>query len=90
MQSADQNGVRLFFEETQGEGAPVVLIHGWCCDHTYLAPQFEHFAKKGRRVVALDLRGHGRATSQSSAIRCQPSPTMSPSSAIISTSGRLS
>jgi pimeloyl-ACP methyl ester carboxylesterase len=59
MQSVDRNGVRLFFEEARGSGAPVVLIHGWCCDHTYLAPQFEHFAKKGRRVVALDLRGHG-------------------------------
>jgi pimeloyl-ACP methyl ester carboxylesterase len=59
MQSVDRNGVRLIFEEAAGAGAPVVLIHGWCCDHTYLAPQFEHFAKKGRRVVALDLRGHG-------------------------------
>jgi pimeloyl-ACP methyl ester carboxylesterase len=59
MQSVDRNGVRLIFEEAPGAGAAVVLIHGWCCDHTYLAPQFEHFAKKGRRVVALDLRGHG-------------------------------
>jgi pimeloyl-ACP methyl ester carboxylesterase len=55
----DRNGLRLFFEEAPGAGDPVVLIHGWCCDHTYLAPQFEHFAKKGRRVVAVDLRGHG-------------------------------
>ena len=59
MQSAQRNGVTLAFEEAQGVGAPVVLVHGWCCDHTYFAPQFEHFAKKGRRVVALDLRGHG-------------------------------
>ncbi|HEY1452753.1 MAG TPA: alpha/beta hydrolase [Roseiarcus sp.] len=51
--------MKLFFEEAPGAGAPVVLIHGWCCDHAYLAPQFEHFAKKGRRVVGLDLRGHG-------------------------------
>jgi pimeloyl-ACP methyl ester carboxylesterase len=61
MQSAQRNGVTLFFEEAPGSGDPVVLIHGWCCDHTYLAPQFEHFAKAGRRVVALDLRGHGRS-----------------------------
>ncbi len=59
MQSVERNGVKLFFEEAPGAGAPVVLIHGWCCDHTYFAPQFEHFAKKGRRVVAIDLRGHG-------------------------------
>ncbi len=36
-------------------------MHGWCCDHTYLAPQFEHFAALGHRVVAVDLRGHGRS-----------------------------
>ena len=59
MRSAERNGVKLFFEEARGAGAPVVLVHGWCCDHSYFAPQFEHFAKKGRRVVALDLRGHG-------------------------------
>jgi pimeloyl-ACP methyl ester carboxylesterase len=59
MQFAQRNGVKLYFEEAPGAGAPVVLIHGWCCDHTYLAPQFEHFANKGRRVVGLDLRGHG-------------------------------
>ena len=43
MQSAPRDGVTLFFKEAPGSGDPVVLIHGWCCDHTYLAPQFEHF-----------------------------------------------
>jgi pimeloyl-ACP methyl ester carboxylesterase len=52
------DGVPLSYEEA-GE-PPVLLVHGWCCDHTYFAPQFEHFVKKGRRVVAVDLRGHGR------------------------------
>jgi pimeloyl-ACP methyl ester carboxylesterase len=59
MRSTERRGVKLFFEEARGAGAPVVLVHGWCCDHSYFGPQFEHFAKKGRRVVALDLRGHG-------------------------------
>ena len=36
MQSAQRNGVTLFFKEAPGSGDPVVLIHGWCCDHTYL------------------------------------------------------
>ena len=53
------DGVALSYEEA-GE-SPVLLVHGWCCDHTYFAPQFEHFVKKGRRVVAVDLRGHGRS-----------------------------
>jgi len=36
----------------------MVLVHGWCSDHTAFAPQFAHFAQT-HRVVAPDLRGHG-------------------------------
>jgi pimeloyl-ACP methyl ester carboxylesterase len=36
-------------------------VHGWCCDHTYFAPQVKHFAERGHRVVAVDLRGHGKS-----------------------------
>lgn len=60
MQRRIRDGVSLAFEES-GDGAPpVVLVHGWTCDHTDLAPQFAHF--RGRhRTVAVDLRGHGRS-----------------------------
>jgi pimeloyl-ACP methyl ester carboxylesterase len=61
MQRLEQDGLALFYEET-GEGEPpILLVHGWCCDHTYFAPQFEHFARRGRHVVAVDLRGHGKS-----------------------------
>lgn len=36
----------------------MVFVHGWCCDHTYFAPQAEHFAAD-HRVISVDLRGHG-------------------------------
>ena len=26
------------------------FVHGWCCDHTYFAPQFERYAERGHRV----------------------------------------
>ncbi len=55
-----RNGVALFYEEAGGGEPPVLLVHGIACDHTYLAPQFEHF-RGGHRVVAVDLRGHGRS-----------------------------
>jgi pimeloyl-ACP methyl ester carboxylesterase len=61
MQSLRRDGVALFYEEAPGEGTPILLVHGWCCDHTYFAPQFDHFAGRGHRVVAVDLRGHGRS-----------------------------
>jgi pimeloyl-ACP methyl ester carboxylesterase len=61
MQRLERDRVALFYEEASGGDPPIVLIHGWCCDHTYFKPQFEHFAKQGHRVVAVDLRGHGRS-----------------------------
>jgi pimeloyl-ACP methyl ester carboxylesterase len=53
--------VDLFYEEAQGDDPSVLLVHGWCCDHSYFAPQVEYFANRGHRVVAVDLRGHGRS-----------------------------
>ena len=61
MRSMRRAEVDLFYEEAGGDGVPVLLVHGWCCDHAYLEPQFEHFANRGHRVVAVDLRGHGRS-----------------------------
>jgi pimeloyl-ACP methyl ester carboxylesterase len=53
-----RDGVRLYYEEAGGGPETMLLVHGWCCDHTYMAPQAEYFA--GRyRVTAVDLRGHG-------------------------------
>jgi len=55
-----RNGVALFYDETGQGDPPILLVHGWCCDHTYFAPQIEHLRKE-HRVVAVDLRGHGRS-----------------------------
>lgn len=41
-----------------GNGPPMVLVHGWNSERSYLAPQFDHFART-RTVLALDWRGHG-------------------------------
>jgi pimeloyl-ACP methyl ester carboxylesterase len=54
----NRDGVALHYEEAGSGEPPVVFVHGWCCDHTYFAPQFERFARD-HRVVAVDLRGHG-------------------------------
>ena len=51
--------------DIDGQGPAVVLVHGWCCDRSYLQPQFDHLI--GTSTVAnLDLRGHGQSA---------PSPT---------------
>ena len=59
MTSLKRDGVSLFYEEAKGEERPILLVHGWCCDHSFFTPQFEHFARQGHHVVAVDLRGHG-------------------------------
>ena len=56
-----EDGTALFYQETQGDETPILLVHGIACDHTHFAPQFEYFARKGHRVVAMDLRGHGKS-----------------------------
>ena len=48
MQSLRRDG------ETAGGNPPILFVHGWCCDHTYFAPQFERYAERGYRVVAAD------------------------------------
>jgi len=53
-----RDGVKLFYDEA-GSGDPaLVFVHGWCCDRSYHAPQFEHFGAT-HRVITVDLRGHG-------------------------------
>ena len=61
MKSLRRDGVSLFYEEAKGAKRPILLVHGWCCDHSFFAPQFEHFAQAGHTVVAVDLRGHGQS-----------------------------
>ena len=53
--------VRLFYQRVVGPKSPIMFLHGWCCDHTYLQPQFDHFADLGHEVVAVDFRGHGQS-----------------------------
>ena len=50
--------------EQSGEGPPVVLVHGFGDSTNSLwqgAGWIRALARAGRRVVALDLRGHGRS-----------------------------
>lgn len=61
MKFLERDGVRLACHDMPGDGPPVVLVHGWCCDRSYFAPQAAHFVAQGRRVLAVDLRGHGES-----------------------------
>ena len=58
MAYATRAGVKLHYVQEGAGEPPFVFVHGWCCDHTFFQPQFDHF-KSSHRVVALDLRGCG-------------------------------
>jgi pimeloyl-ACP methyl ester carboxylesterase len=59
MQKLKRGTVTLAYEEGgTGDAAPMLFIHGWGCDSSYLAPQ-QAFFREARRTVAVNLRGHG-------------------------------
>ena len=61
MRFQTRDGVRLAHVDAGSDvlgQPPLVLINGWTGDHGIFTPQIAHFSRT-RRVVAVDLRGHG-------------------------------
>lgn len=58
--SVTRDGARLVYETAGAGEPPIIFVHGWCCDRSFFAPQFAHFAAR-QAVAALDLRGHGES-----------------------------
>ncbi len=61
VQSFDSDGVEIAFID-QGEGFPTLLIHGFASNKTvnWVATSWTRdLVQAGRRVIALDNRGHG-------------------------------
>lgn len=52
-------GATLFYTD-DGAGEPLLFVHGWTCDSNDYLWQIAHF-RTTRRVIAPDLRGHGRS-----------------------------
>ncbi|HTN79023.1 MAG TPA: alpha/beta hydrolase [Acidimicrobiales bacterium] len=58
MAYADVNGQRIYYEDSGGDGPPVILAHGFLMDHEMFAPQVEALAPEFR-VITWDERGFG-------------------------------
>ena len=58
MPYADVNGLHLYYE-TEGDGRPTVLLHGGLGTTNMFGPVRTLLAK-GRKVIAVDMQGHGR------------------------------
>ncbi|MFL6089318.1 MAG: alpha/beta fold hydrolase [Aeromicrobium sp.] len=59
MPYADVNGQRLYFEDTGGDSANVIVLsHGLLMDHTMFAPQVDALRERWR-CITWDERAHG-------------------------------
>ena len=58
MNTLDRKGITLAYQEAGSGMPPVLLVHGFGCDHTFLLPQLRFLGDR-RRTIAVDLRGHG-------------------------------
>ncbi|MFB6107401.1 MAG: alpha/beta fold hydrolase [Haloplanus sp.] len=54
------DGVPIYYED-HGSGDPILLIHGWTMNAEYWWQRNVDALAESNRVVALDLRGHGRS-----------------------------
>jgi pimeloyl-ACP methyl ester carboxylesterase len=60
VRSAEVDGIPVAYTEEGRGGTPLILIHGWTCDRAFWRGNFPELAKT-RRVIALDLPGHGES-----------------------------
>ena len=59
MPHAELNGQRIYFQDTGGDGLPVVLAHGFLMDRSMFEPQIEALASS-YRLITWDQRGFGQ------------------------------
>lgn len=55
------NGIDIAFDDQGGDGAPVVLLHGFPLCRRMWRPQVDALTAVGYRVITLDLRGFGES-----------------------------
>jgi pimeloyl-ACP methyl ester carboxylesterase len=59
MPEVESGGVRISYDAV-GEGRPLVMLHGWCCDRSWWTePGYVDELGSDHRLVSVDIRGHG-------------------------------
>ncbi len=53
-------GAKIYYED-DGEGQPILLVHGWLCSSKFWQKNAPELADEFR-VVTVDLRGHGNSS----------------------------
>jgi pimeloyl-ACP methyl ester carboxylesterase len=59
MSEIASGGVRISYDVV-GDGRPLMLLHGWCCDRSWWTePGYVDELSGDHRLVNVDVRGHG-------------------------------
>jgi pimeloyl-ACP methyl ester carboxylesterase len=59
MPEVSNRGVKIRYD-VAGEGRPLMLLHGWCCDRSWwIEPGYVEQLGSDYRLVNVDIRGHG-------------------------------
>ncbi len=59
MPEVTSGGIRISYDVV-GDGRPLMLLHGWCCDRSWWTePGYVDALKTDHRLVNVDIRGHG-------------------------------
>lgn len=66
---ADLPGVRLWFTDSGGTGAPVVFVHAATGSSRVWEYQRPAFSARGYRVITYDRRGYGRSVADPSGVQ---------------------
>jgi len=59
MNLVTDDGVKLRYTDTMGDGYPLVLLHGWTANGRWFDRNVPYLSSKGLRVVTMDYRGMG-------------------------------
>jgi non-heme chloroperoxidase len=59
MTKIETNGIQLSYEDSGGDGRPVVLVHGWPLSGESWSEQVPALTAAGHRVITYDRRGFG-------------------------------
>ena len=54
------DGAKIYYEE-QGQGRPILLVHGWICSSKFWRKNALELGREFR-VITIDLRGHGNSS----------------------------
>ncbi len=58
---ANVEGMRIYYERSDGKGTPVVLMHGWGCSVDVMRRVYDRLSRLDKTVIAFDFPGFGRS-----------------------------